>query len=274
MRSVEELIVNIVAAIIVFALGVGARSAVTYIRSRRGRRFWGRQIMKGQTRLFLEPFHRDYALEPSGFVGLGDSHAVYELATELGRLGVFFEIAYASRLVDRHHHDNLILLGFGDMGSLAPTVLEMIRTNFVVDADGMTITDTYTNKVYGPEWEERSIAHDAFPTFGDNWSIVTKDGNERFARRLRADYGLLIRTRSPFKHDRTLIVIAGIFGYGTWAGARLPLDDVFLHQCENVDGFSVECLYRVQVLQGQLIATSVETLRAIPVSDPADTPPS
>src|SRR6185437_3394610 len=150
-RSIEELVVNIFAAIVVFALGVGARSAVSYIRSRRGRRFWGRHIIGGRTRLFLGSFDRDYILEPSGFVGLGDNHALYELATELGRLGVFFEIAYASRLMDNQHRENLILLGFGDVNSLAPIVLAKIGTGFVVDVDDMTITDTQTRKVYETE---------------------------------------------------------------------------------------------------------------------------
>jgi hypothetical protein len=264
-RSIEELVVNIFAAIVVFALGVGARSAVSYIRSRRGRRFWGRHIIGGRTRLFLGSFDRDYILEPSGFVGLGDNHALYELATELGRLGVFFEIAYASRLMDNQHRENLILLGFGDVNSLAPIVLAKIGTGFVVDVDDMTITDTQTRKVYETEWEEYRLAENQLPAFGDGWSIVAK-GEDRFARRLRADYGVLIRTRSPFRPDRTLVVIAGIYGYGTWAGARLPLDEEFLRQCEDLDGFGLECLYRVEILQGQLIATSVEELRSIPAA--------
>jgi hypothetical protein len=259
------------AAIVVFALGVGARNAVSFFRSRRGRRFWGRHIIGGRTRLFLGSFDRDYILEPSGFVGLGDNHALYELATELGRLGVFFEIAYASRLMDRQHHENVILLGFGDVNSLAPIVLTKIGTGFAVDADKMTITDTDTDTIYETEWDEYVLPEDALPAFGDGWSIVAK-GDARYARRLRADYGVLIRTRSPFKPDRTLIVIAGIYGYGTWAGARLPLDDEFLRRCEQMDGFGVECLYRVEILQGQLIATTVEILRSIPGSSKAGSP--
>src|SRR6188508_434252 len=100
------------------------------VRSRRGRRFWGAQIIRGRTYLFLGSFPRFNYLEPSGFIGLGDSHAVHELATMLGMYGASFDIAYASKMVDGQQRENIILVGLDEVNSLIPVVFERIGSGF------------------------------------------------------------------------------------------------------------------------------------------------
>ena len=95
-----------------------------------------------------------------------------------------------------------------------------------------------------------------------SWSIGVGPDGKPSARRFRVDYGILIRAASPFAPDRRLFVLAGIYGFGTWAGARLPLDEHFLRLSARYDDF--ECLYRVEVHQNQLLAISVVALRDLP----------
>ena len=100
MDGIHDLVINILAAVIVFLAGVGTRGLLSFVRSWRGRAFWGRKLLRGRTYLFMGAFTRFNHLEPSSFIGLGDSHAVHELATSLGKHGSSFQIAYASRISD------------------------------------------------------------------------------------------------------------------------------------------------------------------------------
>ena len=126
----------------------------------------------------------------------------------------------------------------------------------------MTIEDLESGEIYSPEWEEDVLQGDSGRDLDGSWSIGVGPDGKRSARRFRVDYGILIRAASPFAPDRRLFVLAGIYGFGTWAGARLPLDEHFLRLSARYDDF--ECLYRVEVHQNQLLAISVVALRDLP----------
>jgi hypothetical protein len=260
MDSFQDLLINIVAAVIVFVAGVGARGLLGYIRSWRGRAFWGRKMLRGRTYLFIGTFARLNHLEPSGFVGAGDSHAVHELATTLGRLGSSFKIVYASHVSDGQQLENLILLGLDEVNSLTSRVFERIGSGFRVDVDAMTIVDRDTGETYGAEWD--GMQGSALADAGPGWSGLVDPNGVVNGRGLRADYGLLIRGQNPFAPDRALVVMAGVYGYGTWAAARLPLDPDFQKRCVGLGNF--ECLFRVEVHQDQILATSIVSLRPLP----------
>lgn len=262
MHSVQDLVVNIIGGILVFVLGISARSVLGFFRSRPARKFWGRQIIAGRTYLFLGSFPRFNYMEPSGFIGLGDSHAVHELATTLAAFGARFEIAYASRMVDGQQRENIILVGLDEVNSLIPVVFQRIGSGYRVDPAAMTVEDVESGQTYAPEWEEDVLQGEHSRDFDGSWFIVVGPDGKRLARRFKVDYGILVRTASPFARDRKLFVIAGIYGFGTWAGARLPLDRDFLGQCAPHEDF--ECLYRVEVHQNQLLAVSVMSIRALP----------
>jgi hypothetical protein len=260
-HGMQDLAVNILAAVIVFTAGASTRSVMGFVRSRQGRKFWGRQIISGRTFLFLGSFPRFNYLEPSGFIGLGDSHAVHELATTLGMYGASFEIAYASKMVDGQQRENIILVGLDEVNSLIPVVFERLGSGFRVDPVGMSVEDLETGQLYTPEWEEDILQGDTYRDFDDSWFISVGPDGKRSARRFRTDYGIMIRASSPFAQNRKIFVIAGIYGFGTWAGARLPLDETFLRLSARHDDF--ECLYRVEVHQNQLLTISVVSLRSL-----------
>jgi len=262
MDGVEDLVINIAAAVIVFVCGAGARELLTYARSWRGRVFWGRKILRGRTVLFQGAFTRFNHLEPSSFIGVGDNHAVQLLATTLGHLGARFDIAYTSQMSEGQHRENLILVGSDEVNSLTPSVFDKIGSGFRVDIDAMTIEDVATGDLYGSVWDAEPMDSLAGRDLDESWFISTAPDGTRTARRFRVDYGILVRGQNPFAPERALIVLAGLYGFGTWAGATLPLDAEFLRRCAGLRNF--ECLYRVEVHQGQLLATSVVALRPLP----------
>ena len=262
MDGVEDLVINIVAAVIVFVCGVGARELLSFARSWRGRVFWGRKLLRGRTVLFQGAFTRFNHLEPSSFIGIGDNHAVQQLAKTLGQLGARFDVAYASQISDGQHRENLILVGSDEVNSLTPSVFDKIGSGFRVNIDAMTIEDVATGDSYASVWESEPMDGPADRDLDESWFISIASDGTRTARRFLVDYGILVRGQNPFAPQRALIVIAGLYGFGTWAGATLPLDPGFLRRCAGLRNF--ECLYRVEVHQGQLLATSIVALRSLP----------
>jgi hypothetical protein len=264
--DVKDLIINLVAAIIVFASGILTREFLHFIHVRQGRTFWGRRMLRSRLLLFVGEFPRFNHLEPSGMLGLGDVHAVHEMTTGLAALRSSFEIVYSSQVAEGQHREDMILLGGTEVNTLTLPILEKVGSNFRLDNDAMTITDGRTQKVYGTEWDVDPLDGASGRDFDHSWFISTDAEGARVARRFRTDYGILVRGRNPFARERRLVMICGIYGFGTWAGARLPFDDEFLRRIRDLDYF--ECLFRVQVHQRQLLKTDIEVLRALP-----DTPP-
>ncbi len=72
MGDVRDLVINLLAAMIAFVSGILARELYSMARSRHGRAFWGRRMLRSRTVLFVGEFPRFNHLEPSGLVGLGD----------------------------------------------------------------------------------------------------------------------------------------------------------------------------------------------------------
>jgi hypothetical protein len=80
------------------------------------------------------------------------------------------------------------------------------------------------------------------------------------------DYGKLVRVRNPYAWGRTLVMISGIYGYGTWGGVRLLSDPDFLKRCAGLDVFEFECLFMVQVHQGEPEFVTALDVRPLPLS--------
>lgn len=140
----QDLVINVVAASIVFVFGVVTREVLGFLHSWRGRSFWGRRLIRGKTFLFIGTFTRFNYLEPSSFIGLGDSRALHEVAATLGKHGASFEIAYASRISGGQLRENMILLGLEETNSLTAGLLQRLGSGFRVNTEEMTITDLHT----------------------------------------------------------------------------------------------------------------------------------
>jgi hypothetical protein len=259
--DVKDLVINLVAAIIVFVAGALTREFFHFSRSRRGRAFWGKSMLSSRTLLFVGEFPRFNHLEPSGLVGLGDIHAVHEMTTGLAELGSSFDIAYASQVSDGQHRENMILLGGTEVNSLTSTILEKAGSAFRLDNNAMIVMDSHTQAVYSSEWDVDTLDGTSGYDFDHSWFISTDAQGARVARRFRTDYGLLVRSQNPFAPEKSLVLICGLYGFGTWAGARLPFDDSFLREIRGLGNF--ECLFQVQVHHRQPLKTDVIVLRPL-----------
>jgi hypothetical protein len=129
-------------------------------------------------------------------------------------------------------------------------------------------------------------------------STGTAPALNRYLASPNTDYGIIIRARNPFNRRKGIIVIAGAYGYGTWGGVRLALDEEFLEKCEKFEATStspmeprrlyrrtfdwvaealgapgryslqlqpqLECLLRVQVYDGRPYTPEIMLLRVLP----------
>lgn len=229
--------VGIAASGISFVLGVMLRTFTDNYRSRRSRAFWGRGIGNGKTIILLgslpgELIARTPAFEPTGVVGLGDARAAHELAIYFSRLGVAADIAYANSPLAGQGMSNIVLLGAEEANPLVKGAFDDVASTFRYETSlPMTLHDGLRNKSY----------------------VAKLTGGE-----VTVDYGTLIRTRNPYAPEHTLVMIGGIYGFGTWGGVRLLNDKRFIKQCallsdksKNGNIFELECVYSVHVHQGE-----------------------
>ena len=79
--------------------------------------------------------------------------------------------------------------------------------------------------------------HDLAPDVGSQKNKSSRGRikiRRHVANKLDLDYGVIIRTRNPFNPAKSLMIFAGAYGYGTWGGANLALQDSFLDQCDQL----------------------------------------
>lgn len=220
-----------------FILGFIFRTFTDNYRIRRSRVFWGRGICSGKTIILLgslsdELIARTPEFEPTGVVGLGDARAAHELAVYFERLGVTADIAYANSPLAGRGKSNIVLLGAEEVNPLIKGAFDNVASTFRYETSlPMTLHDELRNKSY----------------------VARLIGGQ-----VAVDYGTLIRTRNPYAPEHTLVMIGGIYGFGTWGGVRLLHDKRFIRQCAllgeqsgNGDVFELECVYSVHVHQGE-----------------------
>jgi hypothetical protein len=234
MNPVFDLGTNLAASAIAFIIGVSLRSALHYIHTSRRRRFWGGGVSKGPTVLCLgyfkandlSPYLKVEEFEPTGLTGLGDTKAVYELTALFAKIGIDIHMSYTDSPPSGETRENLILLGADEVNELVVAAKETGTTSNLEFqfTSPITLYDKFTKTPYRARWDSGQL------TF---------------------DYGRLIRRRNPYNPDRTLIMISGIYGFGTWGGVRLLSNKSFLTTCAELGVFDLECIFEVRVVQGE-----------------------
>jgi hypothetical protein len=212
--------------------------------------------------LFVGTFPQFRGFEPSGLMGVGDTKAVYELTRSLTLIGVRLEIAYSSSLEDRQLEKDLILIGGGDSNGIFKRVEKEGRISFSFRHDPQMIYDLKEGTQYHAQTIEMDLT-EANDTALERVNIFERDGKS-VAGLVVTDYGILARIQNPFNQHRKLVMIAGLFGYGTWGGARLLADEEFLEKCSQLNSDEFECLYKVDILQDVPIAVQPVILRTLP----------
>jgi hypothetical protein len=225
MDQLVNVIVGLATALIGYVVGRVWQRAVDWLRYRRARIFLGPAIRGGvqvvPSRFSVTEFH-----EPTGVVGGGEALALRELATFFAAIGlknidtVFVD---EGRLNAR---GNLILLGGLDTNRVTMAAMELLKPN-------VTIVDPGP----GIPMEVHDLGADVGSPNGGETSSTRR---EYKAIPGEVDYGVIIRAPNPFDTSKAMIIIAGAYGHGVWAGIDLIQQSEFLRKCEELDLQHVE----------------------------------
>jgi hypothetical protein len=230
MDVIGQVLIGLLTTFIGFVLGLAwqmSRRQITYWRARR---FW-RPFFSDDMKIVMARFREFDAFEASGLVGVGGMQAAAELVSlldDLGfrRMGRTIDIVYHDQLPGDLSGVNVVCIGGPDGNQVTRRILEGIDHTIALGDPKryeISIRDTSTGQTYKPERER-----------GKNVIL---------------DYGLLVKAPNPFDPQRTVLVFAGSFGYGTWAGIKLARSPQFLRSPLVSAGAAVECLYKTEVIE-------------------------
>ena len=153
------------------------------------------------------------------------------------RLGRSLKIVYHDQFVGSLDDVSLVCIGGPDANEVTKYILK--RINHTIEPGDperheVSFRDTKTGTRYCPSTEQSRRRP---------W-LARRGARET----ITVDYGLLIKAPSPFDPSRGVIIVAGSFGYGTWAGIKLARSKQFLRASLISQGAAVECLYKTQVI--------------------------
>jgi hypothetical protein len=243
MAQVVNIVVGLATALIGYMIGRLWQRAVDWLRYRRARIFLGPAVKGGvqvvTSRFSVTDFH-----EPTGVVGGGDALALRELATFFAAIGlknidtVFVD---EGRLNAR---GNLILLGGLDTNRVTMAAMDLLKPN-------VTIVDPGP----GIPMEVHDLAPDVELSSNPETSSAPR---EYRAVAGQIDYGIVIRAPNPFDTSKAMIIIAGAYGHGSWAGIDLIQQPEFLRKCEELD------LLRLgKVAEASALRTTLRRIRIV-----------
>ena len=238
MSILTELGINVVIALAVAVTPV----VVRLVRTFRARRFWRPFSDADRVRVVVGKNEDLPDWERSGLVGAGDVEALGELQkvwfeNHLGHLKTVFTKGQDGDVIS----ENLILLGGPDANWATLLVAESVGGSLKFGdptRNVITITDAGAGKTYSP--------------------------GERNGQQI--DYGVLKLTSNPYSPERSLLIVAGAFGHGTWGGIKLMRTKSFLTHPIVTSGQHFECLFRVEVVGDKPVNPEIEEIYPLPPS--------
>lgn len=279
MGQITNVIIGLATALIGYIVGRLWQRLVDWLPYRRARLFFG-PVMKGELQIVTSRFRASSF--PDGLVGGGDALALREISTFFNKIGFKrFETVYVDeRILDRRK--NLVLLGGLDTNQVTMDAISLVNTSLTISDPGP-----------GIKMEVHDLAADDICAEGE---LEGEPPIRKFRATETVDYGIVIRTRNPFNPRTAIIIIAGAYGYGTWAGSEIIQQDFFLRRCEELDrasatqaprksGFvpactrlakttirrrsvseswtSFECVFRVRVYDDRPVVPEIMLLRSL-----------
>jgi hypothetical protein len=233
---------NLVAALLGFWAGQGWRSTETWWRHRQARRFW-MPFLEGELQVIIGRFLEFSSFEDSGLMGVGDAMGLTELRRYVAKLGLRdFSVTYADSAGGDSLKTNLILLGGPDVNSVTREVINKLGSTFRLGNHlkyEIAIRDTTTGRVFAPVQDFESL-------------------------RVEKDYCLILKTTNPHSPRNHLLLVAGCFGFGTWAGIQFTSSQEFLTDKMVSAGKPIECLIEADVARGTPQHCRVIALRELP----------
>lgn len=238
--------INLLAAGIGFTLGWLRTKIQQVVRRHRARRFW-RPFIDGDLKLVLAVFNdaSHVEWERSGVAGVGDVIALNEIESRLR--GIRFSkygIAYAHRMEGTEFGANMVLIGGADSNRVTRTVMERLPLTLVyVDPDNNDVA-----------FRDRISDEVLRPVSGPNGELLV-------------DQGIVIRARNPFDHHCKVLVIAGSYGYGSAAAARLVNSVEFLRNPLIASGKDFELFFTTDIVENAPQKATVRRLRELVAVD-------
>jgi hypothetical protein len=225
LTSLQDLIVNLIASAISFLLGVFLPNLWTRItkhkRFRALCKLW--TGIEGEV-LFVTCVHAGSApdgeeAEPK-YLGFGDASAmksILELLTSswLAKGPISIREYYEGRLLPEDRENNLVCIGGGVANQVTTEMLYAIG-----------VPRHFFDKAGGLEPPESKVVRNSDGT----WSVrpVVVDG------KVIEDIGIIVKSKHPFYPEKTVIILAGAYSYGTLAAARFAVSESLLRQCEPI----------------------------------------
>lgn len=242
MAELVNVLAGLTTALIGYVIGRLWQRIADWLPYRRARLFLGPAV-KGEVQIVTSRFPSTEFRDPTGVVGGGDALALRELAAFFTTIGFKqFSTVYVDegRL---NPHGNLILLGGLDTNKVTMAAMKSLKPKVTIFDPGP-----------GIPMEVHDLAPEADP---ESDGIKSSTRREFKASPGEVDYGIIVRARNPFDTRKTMIIIAGAYGHGSWGGADLIQQDEFLRKCEELDLRRRETVARVSRM-----TTSLRRIRA------------
>lgn len=181
--------------------GIGARALQAlqaWNQNRHIDRFW-RNVLDESTTIIYGDFKKTLLgmWDPAGLMGIGDSLALAEVLRRLRRKSsVLLKVYPCSRTTPQLYKNNLILIGGPSGNSVTASIFKKINAPLIFPGAEENIVLI----------KDRISDHEFVP----NLHRTGKEGH---------DFGLITCCINPFYQSKSIVILAGSFGFGTWAAA-------------------------------------------------------
>ncbi|MGO8958550.1 MAG: hypothetical protein ACLQFR_14460 [Streptosporangiaceae bacterium] len=286
---------GLITGVFAFVLGVlWERTRKTFLNYR-ARKFW-RPVMSKDVQLVIGRFRGLQGFEASGVIGAGDALAMYNLHEYFKRIGFgSFNVSYNDQLgygdaAGESLRTNLILLGGPDANTLTYEVIKRLSLGIAFKEIYPANPDELLEpRVFDPAIAETSpstnnsrsalIAGRILRRIGvvssPQWRtpVILDINNQKLYQPLKdgdkilTDCGVIIRAPNPFNPTKTVVILCGSYGYGTWAAVEYAQSRKFLSQVPNRSS-AVECVFMVDVVRDTPQRPDPQFVRRSPPSRP------
>ena len=293
MQIFVQITIGLTTASLAFLLGLLWQRIKKTIVNYRARRFW-HPVISEDMQLVIGRFRGLQGFEASGMIGGGDALAMYNLCEYFERIGFGrFRISYNDQLgysdaAGESLRTNLILLGGPDANSLTYDIVKRLSLGI----DFKEIYPTNPDELLEPRIFDAAAAesqlsskpstsalivgrilhqlglistqHWRTPVFFDITSKKLYQPS-REGDKLLTDCGAIIRAPNPFDPTKTVVLLCGSYGYGTWAAVQLAQGKDFLRQVPR-GSEALECVFQVDVVRDTPQCPNLEFVRRSPSS--------
>lgn len=267
---------GLITGVFAFILGVLWERIRKALLNYRARRFW-RPVMSNDLQLVIGRFRGLQGFEASGVIGAGDALAMHNLNEYFKHIGFGgFKVSYNDQLgygdaAGEALRTNLILLGGPDANTLTYEVIKRLSLGIAFkEIYPASPDELFEPRVFDPATAETSpfanSSRSALITgrilrrigivSSPQWRtpVILDINNKKLYQPLKdgdkilADCGVIIRAPNPFNTTKTVVILCGSYGYGTWAAVDYAKSGEFLSQVPHRSD-AVECVFMVDVVR-------------------------